>query len=104
MVAQHPTVARAADGEGARIDGRQDVVLLASNAVTFAAAQQNFDLTDFEAGDLELDLRRQFPDLGDLDCQRAAVPGGILGEAIERQPKRSQLGLRQVTHDDRRHL
>ena len=42
--------------------------------------------------------------LGELEGERLAVPSGILGDPIERQPQRPQLGLGQVGQADRRHL
>src|SRR5437870_5462938 len=50
--------------------------------------QNDVDLAHLEAGDFQIELRRQFEDLGKLQDERLAVPGGIFGDPIERQPQR----------------
>ena len=84
---------------GPRIEGGQFVFL-----VEAAAVQKNVDLTHLEATDLELDLRRKFQDLGELERERLAVPCGILSNPVERKAQHPQLGVRQVRQADRRHL
>ena len=80
MLAKNPEVARAGHRRGPSIDGGQFVFL-----VEAAAVQKNVDLTHLEATDLELDLRRKFQDLGELERERLAVPCGILSNPVERQ-------------------
>ena len=99
MLAKDPKVARAAHRRGASVDRRQFVFLLEAVAV-----QQNVDLAHLEAADLEIDLRCKFQEFGELEGKRLAVPCGVVGNAIERQPQHPQLGLGQVRQADRRHL
>ena len=99
MLAKDPKVAQAAHRRGAGVDRRQFVFLIDA-----AAVQQDVDLAHLEAADFEIDLRGKFQDLGELEGERLAVPCGIVGNAVERQPQRPQLGLGQVRQADRRHL
>ena len=90
---------RGVTGGGRSVDLRQFVFL-----VDAAAVQKRVDLAHLEAADFEVDLRRKFQDVGELEGERFAVPCGIVGNAVERQPQRPQLGLGQVRQADRRHL
>ena len=88
MLAKNPKVARAGHRRGASVDRRQFVFLIDA-----AAVQKNVDLAHLEAADFEIDLRRKFQDLGELERERLAIPCGIVGDAVERQPQRPQLGV-----------
>ena len=82
MLAKDPKVARAAHRRGASVDRGQFVFLLEA-----AAVQENVDLAHLETADLEIDLRCKFEDFGELEGKHLAVPCGVLGHAVERQPQ-----------------
>jgi len=99
MLAKKPKVAQASHRRDPILDRRQLILF-----VKAAAVQEGIDLAHLEAAELETDFGRKLQDLRELDRERLAVPGGIVGDPIERQPERPQLGLGQVGNTDRRHL
>ena len=100
MLAKKPKVAHA----GHRRGRRSSISGSSSSSSRPPPSREDVDLADLEAADFEIDLRRKFQDLGELEGERLAVPCGILGDPIERQPQHPQLGLGQVGQTDRRHL
>jgi hypothetical protein len=69
-----------------------------------AAVEQNVDLAHLETADLEIDLRCKFEDFGEFEGKRLAVPCGVVGNAVERQPQHAEFGLGQVRETNRRDL
>jgi hypothetical protein len=94
----NPEVAHARHRFAAAVELRQLVFLIEA-----ATVEKDVDLGNLEPADLELELRRQFQDLGQFERECLAVPGGILRDPIERQSQRPQLGLGQVRQANRRH-
>ena len=67
------------------------------------SSEQRVDLADLKAA-LVRSICGSTQESRRTPGQSFAVPGGILGEAVERQPQRPHLGLGQVGQTDRRHL